>query len=101
MYTGFSAVIVSPQEIPTEHGGKLIRLPFTSLTARRKSALGFSRPSLACIRKDLGHGLMPPDPPAGQSGSSDTAAFGKFAKSVLAVTTPVLSLRLFGNVCSP
>src|SRR5712664_4102025 len=106
MYVGFSVEIVRPQVTPPGHMGKLMRLPFTSLTARRKRAFGFSRPSLAFLRKVLGQG----NPPfgAGESGS------GCVAKSelpgevgpvpwnrVLAVAFPVLSIRPVGNVTSP
>src|SRR5256885_10914804 len=92
--------MLRPQGIPPGHTGKLMRLPFTTLTARRNRALGFSRPSLACFRNDLGHGLMPPEPVA-QSGSACTAGLGRLEKSVLAVVTPVLSKRVFGNGFSP
>src|SRR6267143_2452998 len=101
MYMGFSVVMVRPQETTPGHAGKVMRLPFTSLTARRNRAFVFSRPSLFCFRKDLGQGLMPPEPPARQSGSACTAALGKFEKRVVAVATPVLSTRPAGNVFSP
>src|SRR5437762_10473549 len=93
MYIGFSVEMVRPQETAPGHAGKVMRLPFTSLTARRNRAFVFSRPSLFCFRKDLGHGLMPPDPPVRQSASACTAALGKFEKSVLSVATPVLFTR--------
>src|SRR6266403_2063077 len=99
MYTGFSAEILRPQGTPPTHVGKLIRLPFTSLTDRRKRALEFSRPSLALFRKALCHGKLPVDPVA-QSGSGVSTVAGT-AKIVEAVETPVLSIRPFGNVVSP
>src|ERR1700694_1037633 len=83
MYTGFSVEMVRPQETTPGHTGKVMRLPYTSLTARRKRAFEFSRPSLFCFRKDLGHGLMPPEPPVRQSGSACTGGVGKLGKSVL------------------
>src|SRR5258708_29722520 len=92
--------MVRPQETPPGHAGKLMRLPFTSFTARRKRALGFSRPSFEFFRKVLGHGLMPPEPVA-QSESASTAALGKFEKNCLAHLTPVLSPPPFCKKFSP
>src|SRR5947207_977619 len=101
MYIGFSVEMVRPQETAPGHAGKVMRLPFTSLRDRRKRAFVFSRPSLFCFRKDLGHGLMPPEPPARQSASACTAALSKVEKRVRAVATPELFTRPFGNVFSP
>src|SRR5438309_9574720 len=91
--------MLRPQGIPPGHTGKLMRLPFTTLTAWRNRALGFSRPSLACFRKDLGHGLMPPSRSALRHPLC-TAESVKIVQRVLAVGPPVLSTRVVGTVFS-
>src|ERR1700693_803434 len=98
MYAGFSVAIVRPQVTAPGHKGRLIRLPFTSFTALRKSAGGFSRASLGLSRKVRGQGNPAFGPT--QSGSA-FVALSAFPKSVAAVEAPVLSIRPLGNEFAP
>src|SRR3981189_3714792 len=106
MYAGFSVAIVKPHVTAPGHKGRLIRFPFTSFTARRKSADGFSRASLLeFCRKVLGQGNPAFGP--GQSRSAVVALSAGTApwNRVSATMAPVLSFSpepaVLGNVRAP
>src|SRR6266850_6689358 len=107
MYAGFSVAIVKPHVTAPGHSGRLIRFPFTSFTARRKSADGFSRASLfEFFTKVLGQG-KPAFGPTGQSRSAVVALSEETApwNRVSATKAPVLSFSpepaVRGNVFAP